>query len=175
MVSPASVFDLFKFRPTQLAALAISCGVFLFSTQSFKERLHVANLAEHYCQAIGVVFIGASSLLLVSVLKHSVWVVWDAMAERKAAKAYFQQLHRLSDEEREILWLYISKKTKSCMFNSEDGVVEGLHSKGLIYIAFLTSTTGKFPYNIDERVWDYLHEHQATIMADFLAIDTATK
>ena len=70
-------------------------------------------------------------------------------------------LKSLTEQEKEILRLYIDNKTKTQKFKTDNGVVMGLIKNNIIYKSS-QSATGymEFPYNIEDWIWIYLNKNK---------------
>ena len=82
-------------------------------------------------------------------------------ALKELKKTSLARLHRLTEDEKQILRFYFAKGTKANVLRFDDGVVQGLASAGIIYMsAPIGNMFEGFAYNISDFAWDYLHEHK---------------
>lgn len=154
-----SISEFLKLRPIHLAACAIVAGAMLFLPDQVRERLSIVQLTEDYRPHLGVALLVAVVFIVVHVTKDIADWISHAMSRRKAIKRIAQYLHRLTEHEKEVLWLYLSEQTKTQTFAAYDGVVNGLVAHGILYCAAEVGPFASFDYNVTDVAWRYLNDH----------------
>jgi len=147
-----------KLAPRYLVAVAIFCGILLFGSKEFIETIGVYQFTQDYRQWLGVTFIASVSLVLMDwgIKVHA--IIRNRMHSAKREKSILQSLNCLTEEEKQILRYYIAKQSKTNTLRTNDGVVNGLVAKGIIYIAARHGTLIEgFAHNISDLAWDYLN------------------
>jgi hypothetical protein len=81
--------------------------------------------------------------------------------------AVIESLEELTEDEKTILRFYIHGKTKTNYLRYQDGVVQGLESKGIIYLASRRGNMFRgFAYNISKIAWDRLNEKRGLLSGE---------
>jgi hypothetical protein len=104
---------------------------------------------------IGLIFVVGMSYVSTEVFRK----IWLAYVVRKARRNIVKRLHELTEDEKAILRYYVLNQTKTNVLRYHDGVVQGLATAGIIYLA---SSTGSLiqgiAYNISQVAWDCLNK-----------------
>ena len=154
------LLEFLKLAPRYLVALCLVAAFLLFSPKNVLEYLAVHDFTENYRQRIGLFFIVSSALLDVSVAGMAGRRIRDWWNRRKFHLEIIKSLNLLTEDEKQILRFYIAKQTKTNTLRFDDGVVNGLVAKGIIYRA---ATVGNLlegsAHNISEIAWDHLNIH----------------
>jgi hypothetical protein len=154
------VLQILELAPRYLVSLAIAAAFLLFGSENWLKRIGVYDFTQNNRQWVGLALVVFTILFIVN---RSIPIInWtrDRIAKAKRSKRVLQRLHSLTEDEKEILRFYITKKTKTNRLYAEDGVVVGLETAGIIYRASPLGTASiTFAYNIPELVWDYLQQN----------------
>jgi hypothetical protein len=155
-----TVLDVLKLAPRYLVSLGIIAALFLFLPDKSLKWFGIYDFAQHYRPWLSVVFISTGVLFIVD---RSIAVRGWARHKKQVARfseSRLQRLHRLTEDEKQILRFYIAKQTRANMLRVDDGIVQGLVSAGIIYRSTtLGNVLEGFAHNISDFAWDYLHEH----------------
>lgn len=150
-----------KLAPRYLVSLCIVSAFFLFTPEKLQKGFGVFEFAQHYrvyffCAFIltGVLFVVDRSIAVFGWIQHKSRI-------SKFTKRRLERLHRLTEDEKQILRFYFTKQTRSNVLRIDDGVVNGLASDGIIYrSANVSSGPMAFAHNISEAAWNYIHNNQ---------------
>ncbi|MEY2563398.1 MAG: hypothetical protein QOH88_1591 [Verrucomicrobiota bacterium] len=153
-----SFLEFLKLAPRYLVSLGIISAFLLFSSAHTLERLGVLELTQKNRSWLGLIFIVSTALFGVSLcidIFHWLRRWWH---RRAAFRRVTQRLHRLTEDEKQILRFYFAEETRSNILRIDDGVVQELVSEGIIYrSASLGNMLEGFAHNIGDIAWDYLH------------------
>ncbi|MGJ3243264.1 MAG: superinfection exclusion B family protein [Opitutales bacterium] len=162
-----SILEFLKLTPRYLMAVSIFCAVLLFSPKEFLDQIGAFEFTENYRSWIGLAFLGSLCISIVGIGSGILGWIKSFRYRRKVKKRIVEKLHRLTENEKQILRYYIAKQTKSNMLRTENGVVKGLEASHIIYrAATLGNVLEGFAHNISEVAWDYLNENQALLLGD---------
>ena len=153
-----NLFELLKLTPRYTTPLVGITATLLFVPEEFLKLIGVFQLAQDYRKIIGIFFLASIVLLFSSIL----FILIDKIQEWRMLKSIQtkikQRLHTLTEDEKQILRYYIGYKTRTNVLRYEDGIVQGLVSKHIIYRASsMGNVIDGFAFNITEFAWDYLH------------------
>jgi hypothetical protein len=159
MLTLEHIMDALRLAPRYLVAVGIFCGFFLFLPEQTARQIGIFDFSQHYRQWIGVTFLAAISLVAVTGSLEVITFIRELIARKNREKRMCQALHRLTEEEKQILRFYYAMQSKTNTLRTDDGVVNGLVAKGIIHrAASLGNILEGFAHNIDERAWEVLHE-----------------
>jgi hypothetical protein len=103
--------------------------------------------------------VGAACLVAVNLavlLWNAVYAKWLLKREKNRIRKH---LLTLTEDEQEIIGMYVRQKTRSMYLHPNDGVVEGLELAGVIYQTTIHGTLSKgFAYNLTPIAWELLDE-----------------
>ncbi|NOR68205.1 MAG: hypothetical protein GQ532_00645 [Methylomarinum sp.] len=157
MLTLEQITQVFKLAPRYLVAVIVFCSVLLFIKDDAAKILGVFNFAQNYRQWLGVSLIATSSLVAIDWSIKISRVVRNRMFRVKKEKSILQSLHSLTEEEKQILRYYFAKQSKSNVLRIDDGIINGLVAKDVIFRAASQGNLVEgFAHNINELVWDYL-------------------
>jgi hypothetical protein len=160
MLTLEHIMGAIKLAPRYLVAIGIFCGFFLFLPEQTARHLGIFDFAQNHRQWIGVAFLASISLVAVTGSLEVSTLIRKLIARRKIEKRMFQALRSLTEEEKQILRYYYATQSKTNTLRTDDGVVNGLVSKGIIHrAASLGNILEGFAHNINERAWEVLHEN----------------
>lgn len=152
------LLEFLKLAPRYLIAVAIFAAFFLFSPESLLKRLGVFDFTQSNRSWLGVALLASSALFGVGVLADMLKAVKRWWWKRKFFNRVTQRLHRLTEDEKQILRFYLAHNTRANTLSIEDGVVQGLVADGVIYrSAAVGNLLEGFAHNICDIAWDYLH------------------
>lgn len=152
------VLEALKLAPRYLVAVAVLFGVLLFCDAAFLQRFGVADLAKDNRAVIGVGFLACCAVIAI---EAGYWVVAKMRANRAKWNGNLrvsQRLRRLTEEEKQVLRLYIGQQTRTQYFCLDNGVINGLCQAGVLAPAARTAGYFNFPHNITQTAWDVLNK-----------------
>jgi hypothetical protein len=155
-----SALEILKLAPRYLVSLGIVAAFFLFVPDKTLKWFGIFDFAQHYRAWFAIAFIVTGVLFAVD---RSI-TVFGWIRHKKAvaefSEARLERLHRLTEDEKQILRFYFAKQTRANLLRIDDGVVQGLVSSGIIYRSTqLGNMIEGFAHNISDFAWDYLHQH----------------
>jgi hypothetical protein len=157
MLTVEQFTQVLKLAPRYLVAVIVFCSVLLFIKDDTAKILGVHNFTQNYRQWLGIALIATSTLVVIDWSIKISRVIRNRVLRVKREKSILQSLHGLTEEEKQILRYYFAKQSKSNVLRIDDGIVNGLVAKGVL---FRSASQGNllegFAHNINEIVWDYL-------------------
>jgi len=155
-----TALEVLKLAPRYLVSLGIIAALFLFLPDKSLKWFGIFDFAQHYRPWFSVVFISTSVLFGVDrAIAIRGWIR-HKKAVTDFSQARLERLHRLTEDEKQILRFYFAKQTRSNILRIDDGGVQGLVSAGIIYrSAQLGNMVEGFAHNISDFAWDYFHQH----------------
>jgi hypothetical protein len=155
-----TALEILKLAPRYLVSLGIIAAFFLFTPDKTLKWFGIFDFAQHYRAWFAITFISTGVLFAVDRTIAVVGWIRHKKAVAKATKTRLERLHRLTENEKQILRFYFAKETKTNVLRIDDGVVQGLVSARIIYqSASIGDMIEGFAHNISDFAWDYLHEH----------------
>jgi hypothetical protein len=155
-----SLLEFLKLTPRYLTAVGLVAGLILFGSDKFRETLGLTKFAQDYRFVLGILFLSSIALLLVAIGGGGIGRIQRWWRKRKVFQSVTQRLHRLTEDEKQILRYYVAKNTRSNTLDVRDGVVQELVAEGIIYqSASLGNLLEGFAHNISDIAWDYLHRY----------------
>lgn len=155
-----SLLELLKNAPRYLIAVAIVCGLLLFSPPGLQKTLGVESFVSAQRQWLGLALIGSLGIWLVTAGSNIFqWVKghWD---RRRRRKRVVERLNNLTEPEKQILRYYFAKNTRGNKLRIESGDVQALRNSGIIYqSASLGSLLDGFAHNITDFAWNYINSN----------------
>jgi hypothetical protein len=146
--------EFMKLAPRLLVALALAAGVMLFASDQ------LSDFVLKYRSVLGVTLVVSVALVVTYIAVSLLGSIKNRWHQRRFRKQLIERLHDLTENEKQILRYYIANNTRANRLRIEDGVVQGLVSKGIIYqSAAMGNLLEGFDHNISEVAWDYLHSH----------------
>ena len=168
LVSGRKIPEWLKLSPKYLAAIALFVAVLLFAPRSFTDTLSLSQIIDTYRPWIGLAFVLTLSILAI----HSFVPFVNCLKGRRQKfiilKDLRDRLHSLNPDEKAILRRFIFQNSRTQYLRPDDGVVSGLQTATIIYMASQIGKVGyrfKFAFNIQEWAWEYLHKHGELIEA----------
>jgi hypothetical protein len=153
-----SLLEFLKLTPRYLIAIGLVAGLLLFGSDKFRDTLGLTKFAQDYRFVLGILFLSSIVLLLVGVGGGAIDRFQRWRRKQRAFRRITKRLHRLTENEKQILRFYIAKNTKANTLRIDDGVVQELAAEGIIY---RSTTLGNmlegFAHNISDVAWDYLN------------------
>ena len=150
--------EFLKLAPRYLIALGIMAAFLLFTDEKLLKFIGVFEFAQNNRPMLGLALVVTVALFVVSVSADILSFVKGWFGKRHFYRRVTDRLHRLTEDEKQILRFYIAENTRANMLRIEDGVVQGLQSDGIIYqSASLGNVVEGFAHNITDYAWDYLH------------------
>lgn len=160
MLTIEQFIQVLKLAPRYLVAVIIFCCVLLFIKDDTAKILGVYNFTQDYRQWLGIALVATSSLVIIDWSIKISAVIRNQMLRIKREKRILQSLHSLTEEEKQILRYYFAKQSKSNVLRIDDGIVNGLIAKGVLFRAASQGYLIEgFAHNINDLVWDYLNEN----------------
>jgi hypothetical protein len=164
MPSIEQIIQALKLTPRYLVAVSIFCGALLFISEQTSKALGVYQFTQDNRQWLGIALIASLSLVVIDWSIKIFAVVRNFVRRVKFKKSLIQRLHSLTEEEKQILRYYLSKQSKTNTLRTDDGIVNALAAKGIIYrSASHGNLLEGFSHNINELAWDYLNENPGVL------------
>lgn len=164
MPSIEQIIQALKLAPRYLIAVSVFCGILLFINEQLSKTIGVYEFTRGYRQWIGIAFIASISLVAIDWSIKIGAIVRNLAHRIKFKKELVQRLHNLTEEEKQILRFYLVKQSKTNTLRTDDGVVNTLAAKGIIYrSANHGNLLEGFSHNINELAWDYLNENPGVL------------
>ena len=139
-----------------LVAIVCMLGIVLFIPEEYANILAVDGFRNEYRVFLGPVFLLTISLSVVRVFDYFV----QAHNQRQKLKEMQKTLHNLTPEEKGYLVSYIKGKKNTVYVGMEDGIMAGLHSKGITYLATnMGDILDGFAFNLHPWARDYLEQN----------------
>ncbi|MGJ0484100.1 MAG: superinfection exclusion B family protein [Methylomicrobium sp.] len=158
MPSIEQIIQALKLAPRYLIAISIFSGILIFASDKTAKLLGIYQFTQDYHQWIGITFIATISLIAIDWGIKISAVVRNMVRSVKFKKRIIQCLHTLTEEEKQILRYYLAKQSKTNTLRTDDGIVNTLVAKGIIYrSANHGNLLEGFSHNINELAWDYLN------------------
>ena len=153
-----------------LLVLLIFTGLISFLPDNTINALGLTEIRNSYSKYFGLAFIFASASLLVAVVTGVRNVFLDNWLKEKARLYFYKkEAHDLTEEEKEILEIFINGKTRSASLSLQNGTVLGLE-KRMFIIRVGHLATGpfslSFPFNIQPWAWKYLNKNPTLLNGD---------
>lgn len=149
--------DYFRKVPTAfLVAIISAVGLILFLPEDHAKILAVDDFRNEYR-----VFLGPAFLLTLSFCAARIFNFFKQRYRKKhALKKRQQALHSLTPEEKGYLIPYIEGLQNTVNVGLDDGVMAGLHSKGITYrAANIGSLLDGFAFNLQPWAREYLEKN----------------
>jgi hypothetical protein len=160
-----AIFKFLKLAPRYLIAVVLFAGIMLFSPDRVLQRLGVLRFAQDNRSWLGIAFLGATSLFVVSCIIDLINWLKRSRRERARTKHIVKRLNNLTEDEKQILRFYLANNTRANRLRYDDGVVRGLEADGIIHrSSSLGNLVEGFPYNISDVAWNYLHLNPDLLM-----------
>jgi hypothetical protein len=146
-----------------LLVLMLFTGLISFLPSDMIASLGLSEIKMTYGEYFGLAFIYSIAAILVA----SITKLWDVflgnwIKEKVTLYFYRKEAYDLTDEEREILRLFINGKTRSAHLSLKNGTVLGLERRMFIVRVGQLGTdaiTMTFPFNIQPWAWEYLNKN----------------
>lgn len=152
------VLQILKLAPRYLIAAAVFSAFFLLSPEGLLKKLGLFDFAQSNRPWLGITMIASFAIVGVGLAAD----VWHKIKrwwwKRRQYFRITQRLHRLTEDEKQILRFYFAQNTRANTLSIEDGVVQGLVAEGIIYrSAAVGNLLEGFAHNITDIAWNYLH------------------
>ncbi len=155
-----TLLEFLKLTPRFLTALGVASALLLFSSDELLARLGLAEFVQKWRFALGLALVMAISLLGVHASANLLESARRFWRQRRSDKHIIERLHRLTEDEKQILRYYIKCETRANMLRIESGVVQELVKEGIIWKSTsMGNVLEGFAHNISDIAWDYLHLH----------------
>ena len=148
-----------KLTPVPLLALGFATAVILFAPEQLSGTLGIDQFRKDCRFWIGVVFISSWCYLVA----HSIWwgrgslIAWRKTRHAKQVRE--QYLQELTPAEKKCLQPYIRQEKNTRHFDCTNGIVGGLHAKGILFRSSNMMEIDKMPYNLQPWARKYLTVH----------------
>lgn len=150
-----------------LLILLLFTGLISFLPESTIRLLGLAAIKSSYGEYFGLAFIFSMASLLVAAIT-GFWNIFLGIWLKEKARLYFykKEANDLTEEEKEILRIFINGKTRSANLSLKNGTVLGLEKRMfIIRVGQLgtDATSWTFPFNIQPWAWEYLNENPSLL------------
>jgi hypothetical protein len=166
--------EFMKLAPRFLVALGLAAGMMLFANDQLLKRLGLSDLVVKYRSVLGLTLVLSVALVVTSIARFLLGSIKNWWRQRRFQKQMIERLQDLTEDEKQILRYYIANNTRANRLSIQDGVVQGLVAKGIIYqSAAMGNLLEGFDHNINEVAWNYLHSHPGLLdgSTDFCRTD----
>lgn len=146
-----------------LLGILLFTGFFIFLPSEALLKLGLVDVKSKFSTYFGLGFVFSTTFLIAAML-NGFWKVFLARRLKEMANVYFyrKEAHDLTDEEKEILNIFIKGKTRSTSLSMKNGVVLGLEKRMFIIRVGQLGTDAiswSFPFNIQPWAWEYLNKN----------------
>lgn len=146
-----------------LLGLLLFTGFFTFLPLGALEKLGLLNLKNTYGTLFGLGFVFSITFLIAATL-NAFWKVFLGHWLNEKARVYFyaKEAHDLTNQEKEILNIFIKGKVRSTNLSMKNGVVLGLEKRMFIVRVGQLGTdpvSWSFPFSIQPWAWEYLNKN----------------
>lgn len=157
------IIEAIKLKPRHVLVAALFCAAVVFLPEEIITRLGIAALLKEYRAWFGFGLLFCVCHLLVHV---GLWVN-GLLKNYSRTRGMRKTLHRLTEEEKAVLRVYIDGKTITQKLHPMDGVVAQLVARQIIGQAtIMGSLVGGWAYNINPWAWDYLNKKPQFLRPD---------
>lgn len=159
-----ALLELLKLAPRFIVALGGASAILLFANDQFLKRLGVFEMVQKYRFALGLTLVLSIAILGVNIASFLLGSLKHSWRKKKTFQEGIERLNSLTEDEKQILRYFLAADTRATMLRYDDGVVQGLVHRGIIY---QSSSMGNlfqgFPYNISDWAWDYLQANPGVL------------
>jgi hypothetical protein len=148
-----------KLSPKYLFPICIVTGFALFAPANTLEIFGINLLVAQIRPYLGIVFLLSASLLVTNLFTSLYSWAQNKYQRTLKLKAWQKKLHSLTAEEKYILQHFINNQTQSQYLPMDNGVVNGLEIKKVIFRASDIGNLDEWAYNIQPWAWEYLNNH----------------
>ena len=146
-----------------LLGLLLFTSFFIFLPQEALEKLGLIDLKTNYSTYFGLAFVFSITFLLAATL-NAFWKVFLGHWLKEKATIYFykKEAYDLTNEEKEILNIFIKGKTRSASLSMKNGVVLGLEQRMFIVRVGQLGTDAvnwSFPFSMQPWAWEFLNKN----------------
>ncbi|MCF6257166.1 MAG: superinfection exclusion B family protein [Gammaproteobacteria bacterium] len=145
-----------------LLGILLFTSFFIFLPLESLTKLGLVDLKAKYNTYFGLGFVFSLTFLIAAAI-NGFWKVYLGRQLKKMAAVHFykKEAHDLTNEEKEILNIFIKGKTRSTSLSMKNGVVLGLEKRMfIIRVGQLGNdpVNWSFPFNIQPWAWEYLNK-----------------
>lgn len=146
-----------------LLGILLFTSFFIFLPSEALVKLSLIDLKNTYNTYFGLGFVFSTTFLLAAML-NGFWKIFLSHQLKEMASIYFykKEAHDLTNEEKEILNIFIKGKTRSASLSMKNGAVLGLEKRMFIIRVGQLGTDAiswSFPFNIQPWAWEYLNKN----------------
>jgi hypothetical protein len=155
----ARVFlEILKLAPRYLIALFVISTILIYVDEETLKFIGVLDFSKDNRLFLGLTLIVTGSLFAVYVVSSGISFAKGSWLNWKKYRRVTERLHRLTENEKQILRYYLVEQTRANTLRIDDGIVQELLGAEIIY---RSSAVGNFlegfAHNISPIAWDYLH------------------
>jgi hypothetical protein len=161
-----SIIKFLKLPPSYMTAIWLMCSWIIFSSPTQLRKLGIIALQEEYRTWFGLGFIASSCVLAVFIITG----INKALDDRYVRWQIKMRVSALTEEEKYIISIYITNKTRTERLDSLSGDVIQLEKSGIIKrcrnsvpIDAIDSKMGSIPYNLEDTAWYYIMSNKQLI------------
>lgn len=146
-----------------LLGLLLFTSFLIFLPPEALEKLGLIDLRNDYLTTFGLAFVFSITFLIAAAL-NAFWKVFFGHWLKETASIYFykKEANDLTNEEKEILNIFIEGKTRSANLSMKDGVVLGLEKRMFIIRVGQLGTDAmswSFPFSMQPWAWEFLNKN----------------
>lgn len=155
------LIEAMKLAPRYLAAICVAAAFLLLSPKDWLDVLGAAEFAEHNRLILGLTAVLGFAALVVAASKTAWRWISILIQRRIKSQRIVDYLGQLTEDEANILNLYIDSETRTKTLDISNGVVNGLIHAGVLYRSSNLGRSTYFDVNITPVAWKCLHERDA--------------
>lgn len=160
MINVEDIINKIKLSKQSQVSLLVACFIVIGIAQSkyLIDLFQIADLLKIYLPYISILTIILISFILGTPVYDISKNYYIGYCNKKNIESYLKQL---TEDEKNILRVYINETKRSHPFHISDGIVAGLINKNILYRATFTGIPGShnFPYNIQDIAYNILRSH----------------
>jgi len=146
-----------------LLGLLLFTSFFIFLPLEGLDKLGLTDLKNDYSTYFGLAFVFSMTFLSAATL-NTFWKVFLGHWIKEKSRIYFykKEAYDLTNEEKEILNIFIKGKTRSANLSMKNGVVLGLEKRMFIIRVGQLGTDARswsFPFGMQPWAWEFLNKN----------------
>ncbi|MCM3412674.1 superinfection exclusion B family protein [Metabacillus litoralis] len=166
-----NIKEILTLPTTIMAALALACGILLFSPTAIIEQMFMGDFRDKFGFIIGIVFIVSISILIVNLI----YKISISVSKIKARKRFYataeKRLQKINSYQKAIIYVLFQQDNRTLPLPLHDGAVLELEQNMMIGKATTQYLVGDlnnalFPYLLQPWVADELNS-KSNLLSDF--------
>lgn len=157
----AKIFNNIAVKP--LLAIAMASASLIFSPSSVVADLGIGWFVNHYRSWLGFALVVSFTYLCAHAIIFLAHKLRDIFISRMLRKGRIKSLKRLTPEEKLRLLPYIIDQKASTYHSINDGVINGLIAKNILFRSSNIGTMHSFPFNIQPWAREELEKNPSLL------------